>query len=140
MILFHLYSTVRLIFLHWAISTFITSIAFDTYTIGFIIGGLIALGSYLAYKLYQGTQYYRVVIAIALLSFSALFIQQYYGRIEFHFHIFIALAFLTIYRDRLPLAVASIFIIIHQLSPGHYFTFKYEEGFPRIFPGSASSD
>ena len=105
----------RLIFLHWAISTFITSIAFDTYTIGFVIGGLIALGSYLAYKLYQGTQYYRVVIAIALLSFSALFIQQYYGRIEFHFHIFIALAFLTIYRDRLPLAVASIFIIIHHL-------------------------
>jgi len=105
----------KLVLSHWFISTFLTSLLFDTYFIGFFIGGLITLGTFLAYNFYAGTQYFRAVVALALLSFSALFIQQSYGSIEFHFHIFVVLAFLTIYRDRLPVAIGSIFIICHHL-------------------------
>jgi len=105
----------RLVIAHWFVATFITSFLFNTFFIGFVIGGLITLGTFLAYKYYTKTQYFRIVVALALLSFSALFIQQSYGRIEFHFHVFVALAFLTIYRDRLPVAAASVFIIVHHL-------------------------
>ncbi len=109
----------KLIFSHFIIAIFFTSLLFDTYFIGFFIGGIITLSTYVAYKFYPRTQYYRIVVAVALLSFSALFIQQSYGRIEFHFHIFVALAFLTIYRDRTPLTIGSLFII------GHHFLFNY---------------
>jgi len=105
----------KLILAHWFIATFVTSYTFNTYAIGFTIGGVITLGAYIAYKKYSGTSFYRIVVALCLVSFSALFIQQFYGRIEFHFHIFVALAFLTVYRDRSPVAVGSLFIIFHHL-------------------------
>jgi PAS domain S-box-containing protein len=113
----------KLIIAHWIIATFITSLAFNTYLLGFVVGGVISLITYISYKKYQGTRFYKIIIAIALMSFSALFIQQFYGRIELHFHVFIALAFLTAYRDRVPLAIGSTFIALH------HFIFNYLQQF-----------
>ncbi len=105
----------QLIVSHWFIAAFITSYPYHTQILGFVVGGTITLATFLAYQFYAGTRFFRVVVAISLLSFSVLFIQQFYGRIEFHFHIFVALAFLTVYKDRVPLAVGSIFILLHHL-------------------------
>jgi PAS domain S-box-containing protein len=63
----------------------------------------------------KGTFSSRIIMSLILLSFSILFIQQNLGRIEFHFHIFVALSFLTLYKDRQPVAYASIFILFHHL-------------------------
>lgn len=50
----------------------------------------------------------RHVVAIAQISFSALFIHLTGGRIETHFHVFGSLAFLAFYRDRGVLITATL--------------------------------
>jgi diguanylate cyclase (GGDEF)-like protein len=55
------------------------------------------------------------MIAIAMMLFSVIFIQQYLGRIEFHFHIFIAMAILTLYKDIMPLIIAAFTTIAHHI-------------------------
>jgi signal transduction histidine kinase/CheY-like chemotaxis protein len=121
---------VRLMFVHWIIASFITAIPFGTYYMGIVTGGVITLGVYLAYHFYQGTRFYRIIVAIAIMSYAALFIQQFYGRIEMHFHVFVGLAFLTIYRDRIPVLVGSLFIILHHL------VFNYLQQFEQTIFGS----
>ena len=105
----------KLLFAHWFLATFIISIEFNTSMFGFIIGGLIFVAVYLTYIFSNNSALFRNISAIALVSYSALFIQQYMGRLEFHFHIFVVLSFLTIYKDRLPMVSASIFVILHHL-------------------------
>jgi len=105
----------KLLFAHWFLATFIISIEFNTYMFGFIMGGLIFMAVYLTYIFSKNSALFRNIAAIALVSYSALFIQQYMGRLEFHFHIFVVLSFLTIYKDRLPMVSASIFVILHHL-------------------------
>ncbi len=57
----------------------------------------------------------RCVIGAALMVFSALFISQAHGMTEAHFHVFVGLAFLLIYRDWRPILVAAITIAVHHL-------------------------
>ena len=104
---------IRLLLAHWFLATFITALAFDTYAMGFIIGGLIYGVSYSAYK-HEKTSF-RLISGMALMAFSALFIQQFYGRIEIHFHVFVALSFLTIYKDKRPMIFAALFTTLHHL-------------------------
>lgn len=47
--------------------------------------------------------------------FSLVFIQQHLGRIEMHFHVFIALAILTLYKDIVPVFVAAAATIVHHI-------------------------
>jgi hypothetical protein len=98
----------------WAIATFITSVSFDTYLYGFISGGSITLSALGVYRYYKGTQLMRVVAAIAMMLFSVVYIQQHYGRIEMHFHVFIAMAFLSLYKDIVPVFVASLTTVVHH--------------------------
>lgn len=106
---------IKLLFAHWILATFVTSIRFDTYLFGFFIGGLIFAIVYFTHTFAKNTLLFRNIAAIALVSYSALFIQQYLGRLEFHFHIFVVLSFLTIYKDRTPMIGASVFVIVHHL-------------------------
>ena len=105
----------QLILLHWLITSTITAYLFDGFFLGFFGGGILSLITYIAYKKFYGTQTFRYVTALVLLTFSIIMIQQSAGRIEMHFHIFGALSFLVIYRDYRVLAVGSIFIIVHHL-------------------------
>ena len=58
----------------------------------------------------------RFVIAISLMAFSALFIQETHGLIEMHFHVFASLAFLVVYRDwRVPVAAAACIAVHHAV-------------------------
>ena len=105
----------KLVFMHWVIVSTITAYLFDAYLLGFIGGGTLFGITYVAYKSFAGTQTYRYVLALVLMTFSIVMIQQSLGRIEMHFHLFGALSFLVIYRDHKVITLASIFTILHHL-------------------------
>lgn len=104
-----------LIILHWIIATAVTSIKYETYQLGFLSGGLIFLSTLFAYTLYRGKKEFRIVVGIALMLFSSLYIQQHLGRIEMHFHIFVAISFLTIYKDIYAVMSAAIATTVYHI-------------------------
>lgn len=108
-----------IILAHAFVAIFITSQFYETYSLGIVCSGIILTITGLAYITLAGSLYFRLIIATALMFFSAIFIQQHLGRIEMHFHVFIGLAILTIYKDLRPMLLASLVIIIH------HFMFNY---------------
>ena len=104
-----------LLVIQWVIATFVTSLMYDTYLYGFFSGALITLPLFAAYRYFKGTVVMRALIAIGMMLFSLVFIQQYLGRIEMHFHVFIVLAIMTLYKDIVPVFVAAATTIIHHL-------------------------
>ncbi|MDY7573158.1 methyl-accepting chemotaxis protein [Actimicrobium sp. CCI2.3] len=58
----------------------------------------------------------RLVVAAALMIFSALHIHQAAGMTELHFGIFVLLAVLLCYRDWAVILVAAVVIAVHHLS------------------------
>jgi len=106
---------VSLLVIQWFIATFITSIQYDTYLYGFFAGALIVIPIILLFPHLKGDRYYRYFISIAMILFSVIFIQQYFGRIEMHFHIFIVLAILTLYKDIMPIIIGAITTIVHHI-------------------------
>ncbi len=100
--------------IQWAIATFITSISYDTYLYGFIGGGLITLVLFVAHFYFKGTQVMRSLVGVGMMLFSLIYIQQHLGRIEMHFHVFIALAILSVYKDMIPVMVAAATTIVHH--------------------------
>ena len=105
----------KLVLFHWFIVSTVTAFLFNAYLLGFIGGGLLSAITYFSYRNFRGTQNFRYVIALVLLTFSIIMMQQSLGRIEMHFHIFGALSFLVIYKDYKTLSLGSIFIILHHL-------------------------
>jgi len=105
----------KLVFFHWIIVSTLTAYFFDAYFLGFIGGGVLAVITYLGYLSFKGTQVYRYIISLVLLTFSIIMMQQSLGRIEMHFHIFAVLSFLLIYKDYKIISLASTFIILHHL-------------------------
>ena len=103
-----------LLFIHWFVATFLASHTFDTYMFGFISGGLIMTVNSFLYYNYRGMPIVRYSFAISLMLFSLLFIQQQLGRIEIHFHVFISIAFLTLYKDTFLIVLAAVTMILHH--------------------------
>lgn len=54
-------------------------------------------------------------MGMSFMMFSAIFIQQHLGRIEMHFHIFAALAFLIRYKDYSPIIAGAITTLVHHV-------------------------
>jgi methyl-accepting chemotaxis protein len=106
---------VGLLFIHWVVAATVMAVSHGTYLLGLVAGGLTFGAAYLAYRLLPGHVISRSVIAMSLMVFSAIFIQQHLGRIEMHFHIFAALAFLLRYRDGVPVVVAVLTTALHHL-------------------------
>ncbi len=104
-----------LIVIQWFIATLVTSITYDTYLYGFIGGGLITAVLFLAYRTFKGTQVMRALMGVGMMLFSLIYIQQHLGRIEMHFHVFIALAILSLYKDIVPIIVAASTTILHHI-------------------------
>ncbi len=105
----------KLVLFHWFIVSTVTAFLFNAYLLGFVSGGLLSAITYFSYRNFRGTQNFRYVIALVLITFSIIMIQQSSGRIEMHFHIFGALSFLVIYKDYKIISLGSIFIILHHL-------------------------
>ncbi len=100
---------------HWFVAAFVFSEAYSTYLYGSISGGFIVVINLILFKYYKGTSVFRFSVAISLMIFSAIYIQQYLGRIEMHFHIFLAMALLTLYKDIYPVIIATITTILHHI-------------------------
>ena len=105
----------KLVLYHWLIVSTLTAYLFESFFLGFIGGGLLSAITYLTYKHCTDHQTYKYAIALVLLTFSIIMIQQSAGRIEMHFHIFGALSFLVIYRDYKIVRAGAAFIILHHL-------------------------
>ncbi len=103
------------IFIHWLLVTTVSAYTYNTYLLGFVSGGLLFSISFITYVLYKGTPIMQIIVAIVLLTFTIISIQQHLGRIEMHFHVFIALAFLTIYKNFIPVSIAALYIAVHHL-------------------------
>jgi methyl-accepting chemotaxis protein len=80
-----------------------------------LIGGGAATGATVwATTRHTGTLLSRYVVAASLMAYSAVFIQETNGLIEMHFHVFVSLAFLLVYRDwRAPVCAAGVIAVHH---------------------------
>lgn len=106
---------IKLIGFHWFLVSMSGIILFNDYYLGLGVGGVLFLISWYSYKNYRGSQFFRNLVGIVLLTYSIILIQQSMGRLEMHFHIFVALSFLVIYRDMRNITLGSLYIIIHHL-------------------------
>jgi len=105
----------KILMAHWMLAFTVMGLEHGFYLAGFIGGGVICGLAYLGFYFFKGTVYSRMLMGICLMLFSALYIQQGLGRIEYHFHVFGALAFLIRYKDLRPLAAAVVTIAVHHL-------------------------
>lgn len=104
-----------LLFLHWVLVSTLNAVTYGTYLFGFIGGGLLFAIALVSYRFIGGTQLFRNLIGVILMSFTIISIQQHFGRIEMHFHVFIALSFLTRYKDLQPITIAALVSALHHL-------------------------
>ncbi len=105
----------RVVLAHWALAASVMGLAQGFYLAGFAGGAVITGIAWLGYRHLRGTVYSRMLMGVCLMLFSALYIQQSLGRIEYHFHVFIALALLIRYKDLRPLLAAVVTIATHHL-------------------------
>lgn len=95
--------------------SFITSVRYSTYQFG-LINGAIALGLIVvAYLGFRGTTLGRSIIGVALSIFPMIMIQQQLGMIEMHFGLFVVAAFLAIYKDIIPILLATVAVAFHHI-------------------------
>ena len=88
----------------------------DSWAQALLIGGGTAIAISGLYALVPGQRLFRCAVAAGFMLFSALNINQAHGMLEMHFGIFALLAFLTVYRDWLPIVVAAGVIAVHHLA------------------------
>jgi len=62
-----------------------------------------------------GAVWTRMTIGAAFMVYSGIFIQQSQGMVEVHFHVFVSLAFLLMYRDWIVPVTAAAVIAIHHV-------------------------
>lgn len=103
-----------LILLHFPAAAALVPIGYGTYWMGIIVGAVLSSVALLSFFLFRGTLFLRIINGVLLMAYSVLFIQQELGRIEMHFHIFGALAFLVAYRDWKSILPAAGFIAVHH--------------------------
>lgn len=103
-----------LIWAHLPFSAFIIPYYYGTWKQGLISGLVLAIFATISYMFSKGTFFHRLLNGIILISFSIIFITLQFGRIEMHFHIFGALAFLLLYRDWRIIPPAAALVAFHH--------------------------
>ena len=104
----------KLLALHWVVASTLTALPYNTFLLGFLGGGMIFGLAYLAFKMNPGSLWSRITMGASFMAFSMIFIQQNLGKIELHFHIFVALAFLIRYKDIAPVVAAAATAAVHH--------------------------
>lgn len=105
----------KILYAHWFLASTVIGIEQGYYLAGFIGGAIICAFAHTCVRVMAGTVYSRALIGICFMLFSALYIQQNLGRIEYHFHVFAALAVLIRYKDLVPLIAAVVTTTVHHL-------------------------
>ncbi len=100
---------------HVPFAALIFPYGYDTYWVGISGAAVLFVVTILGRLLLRKTVLLRHLYAVTLLSYSILFIQVQMGRIEMHFHIFGALAFLLIYRDWKPVITGAGLAAVHHV-------------------------
>lgn len=103
-----------LLFIHWIAAVSVMAYEYNTYFYGFVNGGIIFIANALLYRYYRGEAIFRYSIAVSIMLFSSIFIQQHLGRIEMHFHVFLAMAILSLYKDIIPVLIATFTTAFHH--------------------------
>lgn len=101
--------------INWLIVAFVTSYSYGAYLLGVVGGGLLFGLALLAYTFFKGESIARIVIGVLIMGFPIIMIQQHLGRIEMHFHIFVVLAFMSLYKDIMPIIASALTIAVHHL-------------------------
>jgi len=105
----------KLIAFQWFFVSAIGIVLYNSYFFAPFLGGVLFLTTLFSYKFFKGTLAYRNIVALVLMSFTIILIQQSQGRIEMHFYIFVLLSFLIIYKDIIPMSLGTVFIAVHHL-------------------------
>jgi len=101
--------------INWIIVAFVTSYTYGEYMLGIVGGGLIFALAFLVYHFFKGESISRIMIGVLIMGFPIIMIQQHFGRIEMHFHIFVVLAFMSLYKDIVPIIASALTIAVHHL-------------------------
>lgn len=104
----------RLLLIHWVVASTLTAFTNSTYILGIVGGGVLMGIAYAVYSMNPGSLLSRITMGASFMGFSMIFIQQHLGRIEMHFHIFIAIAFLIRYKDIAPVLAATVTTAVHH--------------------------
>lgn len=100
---------------HLPVTMFLVPMGYGTQSFAIYASALVGLSAVAAYVLLSGTTTFGLIAGLLLMTLSAIMIQSQLGRIEMHFHIFVALALLLIYRRWLCIVVAATAIAVHHI-------------------------
>ena len=112
------YQDIFMLFLilgHWPLAVLLIPYAYGTQIFGLLFGTAACVIAVGAYFLLKNTMLLRVINGQLLMIFSAIFIAQQFGESEMHFHVFVSLAFLLLYKNWKPIVFASISIITQHI-------------------------
>ena len=101
---------------HWPAIVLLSVLAYREELTHALAGGFVlaaAIG--LFYRFAAGTTTFRIAAGVIIMLFSGLLIHVSGGEIAMHFHVFVALTFLMIYYDLLPLVAATLTIAVHHV-------------------------
>lgn len=99
---------------HVPVLSLLVPLGHDTFGFAALSSFVVAAVALLAYAVFRGTLVCAAVFGACLMLFSAIMIQSRLGMIEMHFHIFVALAFLVIYRSWVPVTTGAVVIAVHH--------------------------
>jgi len=74
-----------------------------------------AVAAVVAYVMFHQTRVFRLVAAVLLMLYSGVIIHLGAGLVEWHFHVFVAMAMLVLYYDWRPIVAAAVTIAIHHI-------------------------
>ncbi|NEV64270.1 methyl-accepting chemotaxis protein [Thiorhodococcus minor] len=101
---------------HLPVTMLLLPMGYGTQSFAIFASVLVGVVAVAAYLLLRGTAAFGLVSGILLMTLSAIMIQTQLGRIEMHFHIFVALALLLIYKNWVLVIVAAALIAVHHLA------------------------
>ena len=111
------YDRILLIILlgHLPITTLLVPLGYGTQAFAVYASLLVAVLTLVSFAFLRGTPSFGLISGLLLMTLSAIMIQSQLGRIEMHFHIFVALAVMLIYRNWLYIVAAAAAIAVHHL-------------------------
>jgi methyl-accepting chemotaxis protein len=74
-----------------------------------------AIAAVVAYVLFRQTRMFRIAAAVLLMLDSGVIIHLGGGLVEWHFHVFVAMAMLLLYYDWRPIVAAAVTIAFHHI-------------------------
>ncbi len=93
----------------------VTSYSNGTYFIGLVGGGITFVSTFIAYKIFRGTVFSRIIFGTAFVIYPAIMISQQLGMIEMHFFFFIYVAAFVVYKDITAMLAMTVVTGVHHL-------------------------